>query len=83
MDNGKISLQASLEELGPLILGKTQTLEAQPFVNHHRSEYNWRVHYLIPTKSIFVNQYIAHGLWAKSSIHQKLWLHSPPPPASH
>ena len=32
-----------------------------------QTEYNWRVHYLISTKSIFVNQYIAHGSWAKSS----------------
>ena len=38
--------------------------------SHQRSEYNRRVHDLIPTNTIFVNQYMAHGAWAKSSINK-------------
>ena len=72
-----------LRNWGPWSLVRPKLSKHNLLYSHYRSEYNRRVHDLILTNSIFVNQYIAHGSWANSSRNKKLWHHSPPPPASH
>ena len=59
-----------LRNWGPRSLVRPKLSKHNLLYSHQRSEYNRRVHDLIPTNTIFVNQYMAHGAWAKLSRHQ-------------